>query len=136
MVEIGINLEKVCFIIIKAREFDAKVEPIEPDPGSNPADSGMSEILEDYADDPTVLELRSAIEELNEDELAELLALIWVGRGDYEAAEWKTALATARATRNKRATDYLIGTPQLGDLLEEGLSALGRSCEDIEMGRL
>ena len=33
-----ISPEKVCFIIIKAREFDAKDEVTEPDPGSNPSD--------------------------------------------------------------------------------------------------
>lgn len=30
-----ISPEKVCFIIVKAREFDAKDEMTEPDPGSN-----------------------------------------------------------------------------------------------------
>jgi hypothetical protein len=35
-IELNISPEKVCYIIIKAREFDAKVEPVEPDPGSNP----------------------------------------------------------------------------------------------------
>lgn len=33
-----ISPEKVCFIIIKAKEFDAKDEVTEDDPGSNPSD--------------------------------------------------------------------------------------------------
>jgi hypothetical protein len=33
-----ISPEKVCFTIMKAREFDAKDEVTEPDPGSNPSD--------------------------------------------------------------------------------------------------
>jgi hypothetical protein len=29
-----------------------------------------------------------------------------------------------------------MGTPLLGDYLEEGLSAFGHSCEDFEIGRM
>jgi hypothetical protein len=39
-----ISPEKVCFVIIKAREFDAKDEVTEPDPGSNPSDDGNAAI--------------------------------------------------------------------------------------------
>ena len=35
--DLNISVDKVCYIALKAREFDAKVEPVEPDPGSNPA---------------------------------------------------------------------------------------------------
>ena len=52
-VELSVSLDKLDFIIIKAREFDAKVDPVEPDPGSDPADDEEREVLEDYADDPT-----------------------------------------------------------------------------------
>jgi hypothetical protein len=56
---LAISPEKVCFIILKAREFGAKDEVTEPDPGSNPADDGDVDILEDHADDPVVEELTS-----------------------------------------------------------------------------
>ena len=36
--EFTISTEKVCFIIVKAREFDVKDTVTEPDPGSNAAD--------------------------------------------------------------------------------------------------
>ncbi|HVA35208.1 MAG TPA: hypothetical protein VNG52_03170, partial [Stellaceae bacterium] len=65
-VALNINPEKVGFIIVKAREFDAKVEPVEPDPGSNPTDDADREILEDYEDDPTLEELRGAIDSLDD----------------------------------------------------------------------
>src|SRR5579863_2468721 len=94
-VELTINHEKLGFIIIRAREFDAKVEPVEADRGSNPTDDDEREVLEDYADDPTYIELVEAIEGLNEDELIELVALVWLGRGDYEAAEWGQAVEAA-----------------------------------------
>ncbi|HXP30885.1 MAG TPA: hypothetical protein VN832_07330 [Stellaceae bacterium] len=36
------NPEKACFIILKAREYDAKVEPVDSEPGSSPADDQTS----------------------------------------------------------------------------------------------
>src|SRR5690242_1296135 len=83
-IELSTSLEKLAFLVIKAREFDGKVEPIEPDPGSNPADDDEREVLEDYAGDPTYEELVDALDNLNEDELVEVMALVWLGRGDYE----------------------------------------------------
>jgi hypothetical protein len=97
-IELNISPEKVCFIIVKAREFDAKVDPVEPDPGSNPADAGEREVLEDYSDDATATELRAAIDVLNEDEVVDLIALAWLGRGDYDKAEWTEAQLFGRRT--------------------------------------
>jgi hypothetical protein len=135
-IELSISLEKLGFIIVKAREFDAKVEPVEPDPGSNAADDGEREILEDYADDPTYEELVDALDSLNEDEMAELVALTWLGRGDYDPGEWDEAVGEARETRLERATGYLVGTPNLADELEEGLARLGLSVEETEREHL
>jgi hypothetical protein len=85
---LAISPEKVCFIIIKAREFGAKDEVTEPDPGSNPTDDGDVDILEDHADDPVVEELTSLIKSLSEDEQIDLVALACLGRDDYAAADW------------------------------------------------
>ncbi|MEA1672916.1 DUF3775 domain-containing protein [Nitrospirillum sp. BR 11163] len=134
--ELNISLEKVCFIIVKAREFDVKVDPVEPDPASNPADDGERGVLEDYDDDPTRAELVGAITSLNEDEVVDLIALTWIGRGDYTAAEWNEARALAFERHRERSARYLIGIPTLGDFLEEGLAALGHSCEEFEVDRL
>ena len=133
---INISPEKVCYIIIKAREYDAKVEPVEPDPGSNPADSGEREILEDYVDDPTAMELREAIDYLNQDEVIDLIAMTWLGRGDFRTDEWRDARSLARERHRPHSAEYLMGIPNLGDFLEEGLSLLGYSCEEYEINRL
>lgn len=130
--ELNISREKVGYIITKAREFDVKVEPVEPDPGSNPADDDDSEILEDYADDPTFAELRIAIDGLNDDEIVDLIALAWCGRGDFAKEEWQEARSLARQRHRHRSSAYLVGMPALGDYLEEGLSTLGYSPEDYE----
>jgi hypothetical protein len=131
-----ISTEKVCYIIVKAREFDAKVEIDDPESASNPSDDKNIDVLEDLPDDPTLDELIGAIRILNDDETLDLVALNWIGRGDYTAKELAEARRQARAIPMNDRARYLVGTPQLGDYLEEGLSALGQSCEQYEKGRL
>lgn len=131
-----INTETVCFVIVKARELDVKVAPEELDDGSNASDDGMQRILEDYADDPTYEELRSFLASQPDDELKALLALTWIGRGDYSADDWDDVLGEITDVREQHTIDYLLGTPLLADYLEEALSQLGLSCEDFELGRL
>jgi len=136
MAPLTISPEKVCFIIVKAREFDAKDEVTEPDPASNPSDDRDAAVLEDHSDDPVVEELTSLINSLSEDEQIDLVALTWLGRDDYTATDWPEVRAEAARAHNKRTAEYLLGTPLLGDFLEEGLSLLGRSCEEFEIDRL
>jgi hypothetical protein len=133
---VSIDPEQVCFMIIKAKELDAKVEPDDPDSGSNPADDREIDILEDVADDPTLQELTEAIDALNDDQRAELLAMVWTGRRDFEPSDWELALTQAAETADETLASYLVGTPLLGDLLEEGYSQLGYSCEEYEINRL
>ena len=136
VVDVSIGPELVCYLVIKAKEFDVKVDPVEPDPGSNPADGGEREVLVDYADDPTYEELTSALGSLNQDQLAEIQAMIWLGRGDFDVGEWAACLAAARDALDARTIARLTGIPLLGDFLEEGYSQLGHNCEDVEIGRL
>jgi len=134
--ELTISTEKVCFIIVKAREFDVKDAVTEPDPGSNAADDGEVAVLEDHSDDPVQQELTAFINALSEDEQIDLVALTWLGRDDYEASDWATVRADAAREHNRRTARYLLGMPLLADFLEEGLSMLGRSCGEFEAGHL
>jgi uncharacterized protein DUF3775 len=135
-ITLAISPEKVCFIIVKAREFDAKDEVTEPDPGSNPSDDNDVSVLEAHADDPVVEELTSLINSLSEDEQIDLVGLMWLGRDDYSAGDWSTVRDEAAQAHNNRTAEYLIGTPLVADFLEEGLSKLGYSCEEFEVNRL
>jgi hypothetical protein len=126
-----ISTEKVCYIIQKARMFDVKSEVSDPDSGSNPTDDDMRDVLEDFADDPTRQELVAFIRGLDEEEQIALVALAWVGRGTYSAAEWGEALDAARDAHNPRTAEYLLSLPILGDYLEEGLDAFDESCADF-----
>lgn len=131
-----ISPEKVCFVIIKAREYDAKDEVTEVDPGSNPSDDKDISVLENHEDDPVVEELTSFINSLSEDEQIDLVGLVWLGRDDNSASDWPAVREEAARAHNQRTAAYLLGTPLVGDYLEEGLSMLGYSCQEFEIERL
>ena len=133
---LSISSEKVCFIAIKAREFDAKDIVTDPGDSSNASDDGMRSVLEDHRNDPVVQELTSYIDALTEDEQIDLVALAWLGRGDGELRDWQELRGEAERAHNERTAAYLLGMPLLPDHLEEGLSMFGKSCEEFEMGRL
>ena len=128
-----ISGERAFFIIVKAREFDEKVAPSDPGSGSNPSDDKEVDVLE-AGDDATLQELAAALTGLNEDEQLDLVGLMWLGRGDF--GTFAEARQQAADMTDKHIPRYLIGTPQLGDYLEEGLATLGISLKLFEIGRL
>jgi hypothetical protein len=127
-----INVDKVCHVVVKARQFDVKEGVAEPDFGGNQIDEGFRQVLADSPDDPTYTELRDFIRDLPSDERCALIALMWIGRGDYGRKEWDDAITLARREHEEHAAEYLLGTPLLPDLLEEGLAAFDESCADFE----
>ena len=132
MPELSISTDDVCFIIQKARQFDAKEGLSDPDSGSNASDDGMIDVLEDRADDPVAQEIAGAVNALNVDEQAELVALVWLGRGDGGLEDWDELRAEAARAWNGRTAGYLLGVPLLPDYLAEGLAQFGLSCADFE----
>jgi len=128
--ELSISPDKVCFIVVKARDFDAKDVVTDPDDSSNATDDAMLSVLEDHKDDPVVQEISAAIFGMTEDEQIDLVALAWLGRGDGTIEDWDELRAEAARAHNKRTASYLLGMPLLPDHLEEGLSQLGVSCEE------
>ncbi|MBO9433973.1 DUF3775 domain-containing protein [Ruegeria sp. R13_0] len=77
-------------------------------------------------------ELRAFVDRMSEDEQAELVAIMWIGRESFFAEDLAEAIATAKSEASTPCADYLIGTPHMSDHLENGLDALGISAEDIE----
>ena len=98
-----IAIDKVGEIIILARELDRAEE-----------------------------EFDAVIESLNDDERANLVALMWIGRGSFDAGDWDEALATALEEASTPTAEYLKGSPHLADHLENGLDALGISALEAE----
>ncbi len=127
---LNLPLDKVGFIILKAREYDVKEGDTDPDDGSNAIDDGQTDILTDKADDPVREELLGAIRALNDEERIRLVALAWLGRGTFTLEEWKEALATARSEHSRRAAEYLLTLPLLGDYLEDGLAMFDEGIVD------
>jgi hypothetical protein len=132
-IPLEISPQKVAHIIIRAREYDAKVATWgDPSRGGGADDDESDSILEDGPDDATRDELSQFIAGLNDDEKASLVAIAWVGRGSFAPDEYDEALETARAERVNRTETYLLGIPLLSDYLEEGLDKLGYSVEEAE----
>jgi hypothetical protein len=133
---LAISTDKVCFVALKAREFDVKDVLTDPDDGSNPTDDGMISVLEDTPDDPVRQELTAFINALVFDEQVDLVTLAWIGRGDGTIEDWNELRAEAARVHNNRTARYLMGLPLLSEYLQEGLSQFGRSCSDFEKDHL
>ena len=133
---LSISPEKVCFIVVKAREFDVQDVETDPDSGSNASDDAMTSVLEAHGDDPTYDELVAFIDGLTEEEQIDLVALTWLGRGDGDLSDWADLRREAKRAHNKRTAAYLLGKPMLADHLEDGLAEFGCSCEEFEKGHL
>src|SRR5208282_6822163 len=93
-----INTEKVCFVVVKARELESEDEGLETD-ASNPSDDKFVSVMTDDAYAPVRAELAAYIDAMDEDEQCELVALAWIGRGEYTREEWLSAVADARGAR-------------------------------------
>jgi hypothetical protein len=130
---LSISPEKVCYVVVKAREFDVKDAVSDPNSGSNATDDAMVDVLEDHADDPTQQELTVFINGLTEDEQIDLVALAWLGRDDNSLADWRELRAEAARAHNNRTAAYLLGMPLLPDQLEDALSQLGLNCDEYEV---
>lgn len=127
-----ISPRKVARVILRARELDAKVGRWDAPGDVADADS----ILENRPSDGTEAELRCYISDLNNDEQASLVAIAWIGRDTFDAAELAEAIATAKSEKTSPTEDYLLGMSHLSDYLESGLDALGIDLEDAGEGIL
>jgi hypothetical protein len=74
------------------------------------------------------------IDALDFDEHCALVALVWIGRGDFEPDQWREAVALAAEQRERSVSGYLLGIPLLADYLEDALSSFGCSCSDYGSG--
>ena len=131
-------LETLCRIVLRAREYEAQT-PSDYDPGEdadNVDDDGEEalSVLDDSINDSVEEELRSILEDLGEDQLAEVLAFCWVGSGTYDASDWEEALQEAQDLNDGGGNgiiDELLDMPMLPSVLEAGMAAFELSCDGI-----
>ena len=130
-----LNPEKVCFLIVKFREFGVQAEP-NLGGGSDASDDKFVAVFNNEADPSVTREAEGLIEAMNTDEQRELIALSLVGRGDYSKEEWADAMQAAGSHPEPSTAAFLMQDPTVSDSLEEGLSLFGFSCADFDEGRL
>ena len=119
-----ISVEKVLDLVEHLRLLDSKDGNGETDSGDDSYESGSGHVFEDISEDGTEDQIRGVIEGLNVDEQADLVALVWIGRGDFEPEEWPVAIRRAHERAVRSTARYLMGIPNVGDLLEEGIAAV------------
>jgi hypothetical protein len=122
---IDLNPETVTNIATYAREFQTAASMEAETAPSTMTDDRAFERLTEWHGDSGYLELKNAIDDLEPDQQVTLVALMWVGRGDYSIEEWDGALAFAGEAAGVTTAEYLIATPLLADYLKEGLSLHG-----------
>jgi hypothetical protein len=134
MDELSLNPEFLRMLILKLRAVMAQEEEVSPDSGSNPSDDEGPATLQDTPDNLTRAEIEAEIEDLEPDQQAELVALMWIGRGDMEPEEWEEALALAVDRHEGATAGYLLAHPHVADHLDEGLDRLLDGSDLMETG--
>lgn len=123
---IELNPDTVRFLIDKARQFQTSADL---DMSEAPDDLEIGEWVEeaaaDFAGDDSYRELVAVVEDLEPDQQICLVALMWLGRGDFDIEQWPEALERAREEYNARTASYLATTPLLPDYLTEALTLHG-----------
>jgi len=129
MEELPLNLENICFIINKAKAFHAQEEVVIPNESINSSEDWALQTLASHSDDMTLQEFKNVIKDLDQDQQAALVALMWIGRGDFTVDEWQDAYASSSQEWTDYTADYLLAHPNVADYLEESISQLGFACE-------
>jgi hypothetical protein len=131
-------LETLCRLIIRAREMEAQVPAIDPDEDADNVDDFDDEgdgealsVLEDELNSSVEEEMRAMLDDLADDQLAETLAIAWVGRGTFDVSEWEDAWAEANDIDPESAIDELMDMPLLASHLDAGLAAFDYSCDGV-----
>ena len=127
--------EKVCFLIVKMREFGVQAEP-NLGGGSDATDDKFVAVFDNEANPSVVSEAEGLIDAMNTDEQRELIALSLVGAGEYAKEDWADAMDAANSHPEPTTAAFLLGNPTVSDSLEEGLAMFGFSCSDFETTRL
>lgn len=126
-------LETLCRIIIRAKEYEAQV-PTDYDEDEDPenvdGDDGEAlSVLDDSLNTSVEEELTGILEDLADDQLAEVLAFCWAGQGTYDASDWDEALEEAGEEKN--AVEELLEMPMMASVLESGMAAFDLNCDGI-----
>jgi Protein of unknown function (DUF3775) len=132
--QLNLNPEFLRELILKLRALMAQEDMVSPDSGSNPSDDEGPATLQDDPENLMRDEVAAEIEDLEPDQQAELVALMWIGRGDMEPEEWEEAVALAAERHEGATAEYLLAHPHVADHLDEGLDRLFDGSDLMETG--
>ena len=130
-------LDTICRLILRARELEAQVPAEDPDEDPEDVDDLDDEgdqalsVLADELNDGVEEEVQALLDDLADDQLTELLALAWVGRGTYDQTEWDEAFGEAGELNAEERIDELLDMPLLASHLDAGLAAFDFSCDGV-----
>ncbi len=111
MVTLSIPSDYLARLVAKMRGVQAREGEVDLDIGSNAADDRMIDAVQDTRGDLSREEIGREILGLNERQQAELVALLWTGRGDAEPEAWEETVEMARERRDLPTERYLLGQP-------------------------
>lgn len=123
------NPDDVCQLAQLARDFHAQDAVIVDQEPESLTDDLVFDAMERHGEDPIVAEFRNIIADLDRGQQVQVVALMWIGRGDYDLSEWDRAKMDADEQKTDYTADYLLAHPLLADYLDEGLEVLGYHCD-------
>lgn len=130
-----LNPEKVCFLIVKLREYAVETESPTGN-SSNASDDGFVAVYLNDSGHSVRKEIEQFIGAMDVDEQRELIALCLIGGSDFSMAEWPELLKEASEHPEPTTAAFILGLPKAADQLEEGLALFDLSCNDFAQDRL
>lgn len=135
--DLNTPLDTLCRLILRAKELEAQVPSAGADDAADDVngyddegDQALS-VLDDDLNDGVEEEVQALLDDMADDQLAETLALAWVGAGTYDASEWDEAFSEASELSSQERMDELLDMPLLGGHLEAGLAAFDYNCDGV-----
>ena len=125
---LDVNPDTVCRLAELARVFHAQEEVVIPEEPDNPSGDWPAQILASHAGDSILEEFRNIVTDLEPDQQQQIVALLWLGRGDFSFEEWPEAARQAAENWNENTANYLIAHPMLPDYLSDALDQHGYAC--------
>ena len=124
MAALPFDSDEIEELVLRFNAVMAKEGTDIPDLGGNASDDEVAETLQETRGDLSRDEITQEIESMNDEQKDALVALFWIGRGDAEPEEWEATKALARQQHDGLVSRYLLGQPEAGEFLTEGLEAM------------
>lgn len=123
--ELSVTPDYLARLIVMVRGIQGREGLVDEESGSNPTDDDAADALQETPGDLSRREVAAELRGLGPQTQAELVALMWTGRGDAEPEEWDQTVEQALASREMPTERYLMGTPLLAEYWADGMEKLG-----------